>query len=230
MPTCVIPRQPAVTHSPCWRRVARLANIHGPRAVAATEAALDGGSGKPPRPIAFDATGISVEVNALAESDAPYSSMRAPQLGTGAEVAANSDTSAGRRRRGRGRPFIKGQSGNPLGRPKAALDLQLLVREHTEEAVRTLAECLHDPKHKVAAAIALLDRGWGRPVQAISGDRNAPPLAIHFTWADAAIEPGPEPARVGNSCDSVSSFGAADGDDPSEGICVAWSDGEVNAC
>jgi hypothetical protein len=43
------------------------------------------------------------------------------------------------------------------------LDVQALARQHTEQAVRTLVEALRDPRHKVAAATALLDRGWGKP-------------------------------------------------------------------
>jgi hypothetical protein len=43
-------------------------------------------------------------------------------------------------------------------------DIQELARQHGPEAIHTLVACLKDPKHKVAAAIALLDRGFGRPV------------------------------------------------------------------
>jgi hypothetical protein len=41
--------------------------------------------------------------------------------------------------------------------------VQALARQHTEQAVRTLVEGLRNPLHKVAAATALLDRGWGKP-------------------------------------------------------------------
>jgi hypothetical protein len=43
-------------------------------------------------------------------------------------------------------------------------DIQDLARQHGPEAIHTLVACLKDPKHKVAAAIALLDRGFGKPV------------------------------------------------------------------
>jgi hypothetical protein len=61
---------------------------------------------------------------------------------------------------------------------------QKLARSYTTEAVEALVRGLKDPKHYVAAASALLDRGWGRPTQPIAGDGERP-VAIHFTWGDA---------------------------------------------
>lgn len=58
-----------------------------------------------------------------------------------------------------------GQSGNPNGRPKLAYDIQALAREHTAAALKALVEALADQRTKVAAAQALLDRGYGRPIQ-----------------------------------------------------------------
>jgi hypothetical protein len=53
--------------------------------------------------------------------------------------------------------------------------LQELARQHTEEAVMALVKSLKDPKVRVPAACALLDRGWGRPKQHIeaTGDGTA---------------------------------------------------------
>jgi hypothetical protein len=59
-----------------------------------------------------------------------------------------------------------------------------LAREHTREAVEALVRGLKDPKLYVAAASALLDRGWGKPTQPIAGDGERP-VAIHFSWGDA---------------------------------------------
>ena len=71
--------------------------------------------------------------------------------------------------RGKGRPFAKGVSGNPSGRPKAAFDLQALAREKSPEAIETLSTIMRNDKAtdnaRVRAAEVLLDRGYGRPLQ-----------------------------------------------------------------
>lgn len=81
------------------------------------------------------------------------------------------DNSNPERKRGPGRPFKKGQSPNPGGRPKAVKEVIELAREHTTHAVRRLAELLDDPDGRVvvAAAKELLDRGYGKAPQAITG-------------------------------------------------------------
>lgn len=51
---------------------------------------------------------------------------------------------------------------------KTPLDLKSLARGYTEAAVRTLggvAETGESEAARVSAAIALLDRGWGKPNQ-----------------------------------------------------------------
>ena len=67
--------------------------------------------------------------------------------------------------------FRPGQSGNPNGRPKVVADVQNAAREHSSEALDTLAQIMRNPKAPAAArtsaACALLDRGYGKPSQAI---------------------------------------------------------------
>jgi hypothetical protein len=43
-----------------------------------------------------------------------------------------------------------------------------LARPHAPAAIAALVDALKDPDRAIAAAIALLDRGFGRPAQAIT--------------------------------------------------------------
>src|SRR6476469_9121262 len=73
-----------------------------------------------------------------------------------------------------GKPFKKDQSGNPGGRPKVVAEVKELARAHTAEAIQTLVSIMTNPNSapaaRVSAANALLDRGYGKPPQHITGD------------------------------------------------------------
>lgn len=89
----------------------------------------------------------------------------------------------------RGR-WTKGVSGNPGGRPKDSYDVIQLARNWTPQAVAALGAALDDPKQRVAAATALLDRAWGKPKQTIeTPDGTVLSLTIaHLLGARAASQ------------------------------------------
>jgi len=68
--------------------------------------------------------------------------------------------------------FKPGQSGNPGGRSPIIRELREMARAHTSDALQTLVEVMKSPKTtapaRVAAACALLDRGYGRPESSVS--------------------------------------------------------------
>lgn len=85
-----------------------------------------------------------------------------------------------------GKPFKKGQSGNPSGRPKIIGPLRDLARAHTLDALDTLIEVMKDkaspPASRVAAAKELLDRGYGKAPQPMDGDGEGGPIKVEATW------------------------------------------------
>src|SRR5262245_66466553 len=62
-------------------------------------------------------------------------------------------------------------------RDAAPLEVRGLAREHTAEALHTIVEIMRYARSdavRLAAAEAILDRGWGRPAQAITGPEGTP--------------------------------------------------------
>ncbi len=71
----------------------------------------------------------------------------------------------------KGRLLPGQRSINPKGRPPIIRDLKEAAKAHTRQALNTLVSVMNDPEaaqaSRITAAVALLDRGWGRPQQNI---------------------------------------------------------------
>ena len=83
--------------------------------------------------------------------------------------------------RGASGRWLPGASPNPGGRPAALSEVRELARQHTATAIAKLVKIAEHGKSEmacIAAATALLDRGWGKPTQPIAGDDEMPPVNI----------------------------------------------------
>ena len=74
--------------------------------------------------------------------------------------------------------FQKGQSGNPGGRSKLPADIREAFKAKAPQALEVLTRCLQSGDDRVAimAAQAILDRGYGKPVQSIDANINDDPV------------------------------------------------------
>ena len=85
-------------------------------------------------------------------------------------------------------------SPNPGGRPKIVGTVRDLAREHTADALLTLAAIMKDPNEpaaaRVAAAQAILDRACGRPIQGqvVMALDGSPETADVRSWTTLELE------------------------------------------
>lgn len=68
---------------------------------------------------------------------------------------------------------------------KNLTEIRSLARSHTATALSTLAAIAQNgtsESARVSAAVALLDRGWGKPAQPVDGDGEGGPVQLTVTW------------------------------------------------
>lgn len=99
-------------------------------------------------------------------------------------MAASSDGTA--RKRGPGRPFEKGKSGNPAGRKPLAPEIKDMLLPLGEKSVAALKKVLEDPEakdsDKLRATEIVLDRLLGKPQQAVEVDAKNIPQVVFLGY------------------------------------------------
>lgn len=117
-------------------------------------------------------------------------------------------------KRGPGRPFKPGKSGNPSGRPKSAKEFEALARARSPQALERLLEIAKGRgMPAVKACEILLDRAWGKPTVTVAGGKGGP-LDTRFRGAArAALEQAVTEAERGAVFGRVLSVEADDEDD-----------------
>jgi hypothetical protein len=107
------------------------------------------------------------------------------QIGASTRISPNSLANLTKR-------WEPGQSGNPAGRPRGPVDIAELARRHGPKCIEVASRLLDDadPRIRLAALVALLDRGFGKPPQAISGTTDMPTMLqlMHHEAASAFSE------------------------------------------
>lgn len=87
-------------------------------------------------------------------------------------MAANSE----KKPRGAGTPFEKGVGGNPRGRPKRTpeeLDLIAACKAKTTDALAVIESLMLNAERettRLAAALAIIERGHGKPEQPVKAE------------------------------------------------------------
>ena len=84
------------------------------------------------------------------------------------------------------RPSVKGRKKG--SKNKANAEVRELARTYTTVAIKTLAALMlsktSEDLTRYYAAEALLNRGWGRPATAMTGEGGTGPAQVNITWVD----------------------------------------------
>lgn len=104
---------------------------------------------------------------------------------------AEKSQSSAKRRRGPGKPFQKGQSGNPGGRPAIPAEVKEALAAACPHAVERLIQFVDNPDPKIALAACerVVERVLGRvplPLQGADGAPLAVSISINRTVKESA--------------------------------------------
>lgn len=88
-------------------------------------------------------------------------------------------------------PFAKGKSGNPVGRPKKTPELaevENLAKDASPAAIKRLIQWIRskDARPSITACVAVLDRAFGKPAQAVEHKGTVTHDISSFTDAELA--------------------------------------------
>lgn len=87
----------------------------------------------------------------------------------------------------RGKPFAKGQTGNPGGRPKRTKEEQDLIEACKAKVPAALGVIEYimlsseNDRNRLTAALAIIERAWGKPVQPTDNQHSG---SLVFTWQE----------------------------------------------
>lgn len=68
---------------------------------------------------------------------------------------------------------------------KATREIKALAQRYTDDALKTLVQVMQSSESdaaRVAAARELLDRGYGKSAQALTGEGGEGPVKLEFSW------------------------------------------------
>ena len=89
-----------------------------------------------------------------------------------------------------GRPFAKGASGNPGGRPRSSFDFSAAAREYAPEYLAVLLTSLksNNWRERHSALAMLMDRAFGKTPMEITGQDRTSVALLHLAAARTISE------------------------------------------
>lgn len=93
----------------------------------------------------------------------------------------SADSNAAKRPGGvTGKGFQPGQSGNPGGQPKGLSEFKQAMRDLSPRAVDLIKAALEsgEPEREQWAVDQVLNRAWGKPAQAVTGEGGEGPAVL----------------------------------------------------